>query len=85
MKKKIQLTREEKRIEEDSINGKYIDLAPDEFNQIAEAITARKKDTVLNIRVNSQDLESIKQKAKQYGIKYQTFIAELIHRVAHSS
>ena len=41
-----------------------------------------KKDAVLNIRINSRDLDSIKQKAKQMGIPYQTFVSELIHQYA---
>ncbi len=39
---------------------------------------------VMNIRVNSNDLEHIKRKAQKLGIKYQTFISEILHRVARA-
>ncbi len=55
-----------------------------QFQAIAEAITARKKDAVLNIRINSRDLQSIKQKTKKLGVRYQSFISEFLHRLAHS-
>lgn len=55
------------------------------FEQIVHAIAARKKDAVLNIRINSHDLASIKRKAEQIGIRYQTFISEVIHRIAQAS
>jgi predicted DNA binding CopG/RHH family protein len=45
-------------------------------------LAARKKDAVLNIRVNREDLKNIKRKAKKYGIRYQTLISEWIHRIA---
>ena len=82
MKKKINLSRSEKAIEGAVIRGEYHRASQEEFNRIAEAISRRKKDAVLNIRVNSQDLELIKQKAKRIGIPYQTFVSELIHQYA---
>ena len=62
----------------------YIDIDKNEFSAIAEAIAARKKNAVLNIRVNSRDLKSVKEKARKLGIKYQTFISEIIHRIAQA-
>jgi predicted DNA binding CopG/RHH family protein len=47
-------------------------------------LARRKKDAVLNIRINQGDLDDLKAKAKRRGVKYQTFIAEVLHRVAHS-
>ena len=81
---RIKLTKQEKAIENALLKGEYKNAPKSEFNSIAEAIAARKKDAVLNIRVNSKDLASIRQKAKRFGVKYQTFIAELIHRVART-
>ena len=81
---KIRLTREEKQIEQDIIDGKYQSVSQKEFERIAESIAARKKDAVLNIRMNAGDLKSLKQKAKKLGVKYQTFISEILHRVAQS-
>ncbi len=83
--KKIHLNRQEKEIEESLLKGEYIDVDKKEFTGIARAIAARKKDAVLNIRVNSKDLGNIKRKADKLGIRYQTFISEILHRVAKAS
>ena len=82
--RKINLTARENAIENSLLKGEYTDVAKDEFEEIATSITARKKDAVLNIRVNSNDIAQIKEKAKRLGVKYQTLIAELIHRVAQT-
>jgi len=81
--RKVKLTQNEKEIEKALLQGEYIDIDTTEFKNIANAIASRKKDSVLNIRVNSEDLKLIKKKAQQFGIKYQTFISKLLHRVAH--
>ena len=36
----------------------------------------------MTIRVNSEDIEKIKKKAKKVGVKYQTYISEVLHQVA---
>ncbi len=82
--RRINLTRQEKAIEDSLLKGEYINVGKSEFQAIAEAISARKKDAILNVRVNSHDLASIKQKAQKLGIKYQTFICEIIHRIAQA-
>jgi len=82
--RQVKLTRGEREIEEALLRGEYVDVSKSEFEAIAQAIAHRKKDAVLNIRVNSEDLKSIKAKARRHGVKYQTLIAELLHRVAHS-
>lgn len=81
--RKVKLTNEERKIE-NSLE-QFIRVDMHEYNQIAEAIAARKKDAVLNIRVNSRDLANIKHKAGRLGIRYQTFISEVIHRIANAS
>lgn len=80
--RRIKLTRQEKAMEDALVKGEYINVGKEEFQRIAEALEARKKDTVLHIRVNSQDLNSIKTKAQKLGIKYQTFISEVLHHIA---
>ncbi len=82
MKRRIKLNRQEKQIEGALLKGEYVDVDRATFHDIAQAVAARRKDAVLNLRVNSQDLESLKQKAQKLGIKYQTFISEILHRVA---
>jgi len=80
--KKMKLTKKEHAIERGLIRGDYQPVSDEEFERIAEAVSRRKKDAVLNIRVNSEDLEAIRQKAKKMGVPYQTLISELIHRFA---
>lgn len=81
--KRIRLTKQEKGIEDALIRKEYLDVSKLEFEEIAGAVAHRRKDAVLSIRVNSQDLAEIKQRAQKMGIKYQAFLSELIHRVAH--
>ena len=82
--RRINLTRQEKAVEESLLKGEYSNVGKNEFTAIAEAIAARKKDAILSIRVNSRDLASVKQKAERLGIRYQTFISEVIHRIAQA-
>lgn len=82
--RRIKLTRQEKAIEDALARGEYVSVSKKEFEEIKAALEARKKDTVLNIRVNSYDLETIKQKARKIGVKYQTFISEILHKVAQA-
>ena len=49
---------------------------------MADSIAARKKNMTLTIRVNSQDINRIKKFSKTKGIPYQTYLSEVIHRVA---
>ena len=82
MKKKINLSLSEKAIEGAVSRGEFRPASKEEFEKIAEAVARRKRDAVLNIRVNSQDLASIKEKARRMGIPYQSFVSELIHQYA---
>ena len=80
--KTARLTAEEKQIEKTLLEGTYKPVSDVEFQAIADAIISRKKDAILNIRINKQDLDSIKKKAKKLGVRYQTLLAEVIHKVA---
>ena len=82
--RRIKLTRQEEAIEDALLKKEYVDVSKKEFNAIAKFIAARKKDAVLNIRVNSRDLASIKEKAKKFGVKYQSYISEILHRIAQA-
>ena len=82
--RKVKLTRQEKTIEESLLKGEYANVDKEELAAIAQALESRKKDAVLNIRVNSKDLENIKEKAHRLGIRYQTLISEFIHRIARA-
>lgn len=80
--RKPRLTRHERIIEDDLVKGEYRDVDSLEFSEIAESVSARRKDAVLHIRINSGDLNNIKDKAQRLGIKYQTFISEVLHRLS---
>jgi len=82
--KRVKLTRQEREIEEALIKGEYVNVDKLDLAQVAQAVAHRKRDAVLNLRVNRDDLEVIKQKARKLGVRYQPFLSELIHRVAHS-
>ena len=83
--KKIRLTGTGvKAIEKELLKKDYVPVSRGEFARIARTIAVRKKDSVLNIRINSQDLKDIKQKASRLGIRYQTFISEILHKVARA-
>lgn len=82
--RKIKLTKQEKEIENALLQGEYVDIDKGGFRHVAEAIASRKKNSVLNIRINGDDLKLLKKKANRFGIRYQTFISELLHRIAHS-
>ena len=82
--RKPKLTKQEKDVEKALIKGEYIDVSKKEFDSIAESVSLRKKDAVLNIRINSKDLQNIKKKAKKLGVKYQTFISEVLHKLAEA-
>lgn len=81
--RRFTLSRGERTIEAALLRGEYVDVDESAFEEIAEAIARRRKDAVLSVRVNSQDLKTIKERARRHGVKYQTFISELLHRVAH--
>ncbi|MDD4953840.1 MAG: antitoxin [Candidatus Omnitrophica bacterium] len=81
--RKIKLTKEEQWIEDHF--EEFVPVSKERYNEIVQALERRKKDTVLNIRVNKFDLETIKQKARKMGFKYQTFISEILHKVAQET
>jgi len=80
--KKIKLTKEEQWIEDHAEEFKPV--SRQEFEAVKQALEARKKDAILHIRINAGDLNALKHKAKKIGIKYQTFVAEILKRAAHS-
>ncbi len=81
--RKIKLTKEELAIENNL--EQFVKVDKQEYEQIIQAVAARRKDAVLNVRVNSRDLANIKQRAQRLGIRYQTLISEVIHRIAQAN
>jgi predicted DNA binding CopG/RHH family protein len=82
--KKHKLTKEEREIENALLRGEYIPIKGKELENIEKALKLRKKDITMTIRVNSEDIEKIKNKAKKLGVKYQSYISEVIHQVAEA-
>lgn len=80
--RKIKLTREEQWIEDHA--EEFVPVSKEKYAEILEALERTKKNAVLNIRINKYDLEHLKQKAQKLGIKYQTFISEILHKVAEA-
>jgi len=80
--KKFKLTKEEQWFEDHA--EEFVPVSREKFEMIKQALERRKKDAVLNIRVNSYDLEAIKQKARRMGVKYQSYISEILHKVAEA-
>jgi predicted DNA binding CopG/RHH family protein len=80
--KRLKLSKKEKGIEDALVAGKFINVDSERFKDIANIIKRRQKDTAINLRINSQDLKIIKQKAKKIGVKYQSFISEVLHQIA---
>jgi len=80
--KKIRLDIEEKRIMAAIERDEFVLVTGKELHEVADAIAARKKDRTLTIRVNSKDILRIKRLAVSKGIPYQSYLSEIIHRVA---
>ena len=79
---KTRLTADEQKIMKAIDQDEYAPISGRELKNVAEAIAARKKDTTLTIRVNGQAINRIKRMAARKGIPYQSYLAEVIHRVA---
>ena len=78
----MKLNKEERAIERAAARGEYISVSKAEFENIARAIAQRRKEVVLNIRMNRQDLDNLRKKAKELNVPYQSFISEILHRYA---
>ncbi len=79
---KIRLTKEEKEIEDALLRGEYIKVKGKKLEMIEKSLKSRKKDVVMTIRVNNEDIKRIKEKAKKLGVKYQSYISEVLHHVS---
>lgn len=80
---KIKLDSEEKELLDSYENDEWVSIENLEaekkrYSQYAKATL--KKDKRVNIRISSQDLESIQRFAIEEGIPYQTLISSLIHK-----
>ena len=80
--KEIRLTKEEKQIEDSLLRGEYAKVSSKKLEEISRSLAARKKDSTMTIRVNSEDIKKIREKAAKAGVKYQTFISSVLHQIA---
>ncbi|MDD2679614.1 MAG: hypothetical protein PHO03_02265 [Candidatus Omnitrophica bacterium] len=80
--KKFKLTKEEQWIEDHA--EEFVPVRGPLYDAIVVALERKKKEMVLNMRINGDDLKAIKQKAHKAGVKYQTLISEILHRVAQA-
>lgn len=81
-KRPMKLTRYEQSIEDAIERGEYVEASKEETERVREAIEAYRKNAVLHIRINQGVLQKLKDKAKKIGVKYQTFIAEILRSAA---
>lgn len=82
--KKQYLDQEEKEIMEAIERDEYVPVMGPELKKMADSLAARKKDMTLTIRVNRNDINRIKKMAQKRKIPYQSYISEVIHRVAQA-
>ena len=83
--KKQYFDQEEKEIMEAIDRDEFIPVTRVELKRVADAIAARKKNMTLTIRVNSNDINRIKKMAQKRKITYQSYISEVIHRIAQTT
>ena len=83
--KKRYLDAEEKEIMAAIENDEFVPVTGVELKRVADAIAARKKDMTLTIRVNRKDINRIKKIAQKRKIPYQSYLSEVIHRIAQTA
>ena len=83
--KKQYLDQEEKEIMEAIERDEYVPITGAELKKMADSLAARKKDMTLTIRVNSNDINRIKKMAQKRKIPYQSYLSEVIHRIAQTA
>ena len=79
------LEQEEKEIMEAIERDEFVPVIGTELKRAADAIAVRKKDMTLTIRVNRNDINRIKKMAQKRRIPYQSYISEVIHRIAQTA
>ncbi len=75
---------EEKDLIESIENEEWIPITENKEKEIKEAIENAKrtlrKDKRMNIRISERDLKSLKVKALEEGIPYQTLVSMILHK-----
>ncbi|MBW2646797.1 MAG: hypothetical protein JRE23_11575 [Deltaproteobacteria bacterium] len=81
---KLMLDEEELKILSDFERGEFESILNfrEEKRKLEEAArNTLKKDSRINIRVSSRDLERIRKKATKEGVPYQTLISSTLHKL----
>jgi predicted DNA binding CopG/RHH family protein len=81
---KLKLDEEELQILSDFERGEFESILNfrEEKRKLEEAAqNTLKKDSRINIRVSSRDLERIRKKATKEGVPYQTLISSTLHKL----
>lgn len=83
--KNLLLSQEERLLLDSFENGEWQtikNVADEKQNALNAAENYLQKDARINIRISSNDLKRIKQKAAYEGLPYQTLIASVLHKYA---
>ncbi len=73
-------TKEEKQIEQDVLDGKYVSVnnLKQEVNKLSRGFQVKLKDRVVNFRIAESELETFKSKSGKVGLPYQSLLSLLI-------
>ena len=74
------LTKEEKQIEQDILNGKYVSVKnlKKEVEKLEKGFQAKLKGKTVNFRISESELETFKSKSSKVGMPYQSLLSLLI-------
>lgn len=78
--KYYKLTKEEKQIEQDILDGKYVSVpnVKQEIARFQKLAKAQIKDKTVNFRIAESELETFKSKSSKIGLPYQSLLSLLI-------
>lgn len=78
--KYYKLTKEEKQIEQDILDGKYVSVpnVKQEIARFQKLAKAQIKDKTVNFRIAESELETFKSKSSKVGLPYQSLLSLLI-------
>ena len=77
----IKLDRSEKEIEKNS--DQFVKASTKTQRRVDEIISKANEKNRITLRLNNQTLESIKRKAQEEGLPYQTFISSILYKYAN--
>ena len=78
---KIKLDNFEKKIENNA--EEFVSASKKTQQQVRRIISKANEKNRITLRLNNQTLESIKRKAQEEGLPYQTFISSILYKYAN--